>query len=184
MGILDRLLIYGSTVLLLVAIAGAVYGRYEWIVRENEKSKQQLIQSREQTKQIADVANANAAAFDALNKRFDNLDKLMAERAQREQRLSAAISGVRKDLNGLKKTDPVVQSWSEQPLPDAISERLRGDPAAPQGGGAQGEGKGEAAGSPPKPLPGAAVVGAIKRGLVRVHPGAAPAASGVQQAPR
>lgn len=169
MTLLDRLSIYLIVAGVAVLIAGGLYGRYEYLVRQNVALK-------EQKQALADVAKANKEEFDRLDKRFDALDKTLAERAKREQSLQAAINGVRRDLNGLKKQDPVVQKWSDEPVPPALSERLRNDPA----GGAPGDGQGQAASKPPKPLPGTAVVRAIERGLVRVRPDAPPAPARVQ----
>src|SRR6185312_6589994 len=121
MGLLEKLCIYLIVAGVFVLIGGGVYGRYEYIVRQNVALK-------EQTRQATEVAAANKEEFDKLNQRFDALDKIMAERAKREQRTATALNGIRKDLNDLKQQDPVVKTWSDQPVPDAISQRLRSGP--------------------------------------------------------
>jgi hypothetical protein len=143
MTLLERLAIYGIIAGVVMILATGFYAHYTSTLKANAVLKEQLEEARHVNEENGKALAAKAAEAKAL-------DAVAVLLRKRDQAVLNAITEVRKDLNGLRNTDPQVREWADSKLPPAIAERLRSDVASGEAGSGEGKSPAKPAGAVPR----------------------------------
>lgn len=127
----------------LLAAGAAVVWKYNSAIERAVEAEQRAAVAEEAVK-------AYEVSYNALKDQYKKLDDSLRKKSIADIKIRKELNDVQAQLEELKRKDPAVMDWANQPVPNAVVELLRDKPVAPadKGNGGSSGAKGSHLGDP------------------------------------
>lgn len=118
--------VYIGLAIFLLAAGGTVVWKYNHAIERAVEAEQRAATAEEGLK-------AYEKSYNYLLAQHKKLDATLTAKTKSDIKIRQELSNVQAQLEELKRKDPVVMDWANEPVPSAIVEFLRVKPDAPAG---------------------------------------------------